>query len=91
MKREVGGCFNPSVTKIRMKAPECRWLGVTEMAGSHSSVTARLYSQKVYITLIKVEVTLPNSARLISCAGNNNNIQGLVPICKDIQFQKVDA
>ena len=67
------GAFNPSVTKVRMRATECRRIGVQKMAGTNSSLLARYYLQNVYTTSIEIEVTLPNPARLISCAGNNNN------------------
>ena len=45
---------------------------VEEMAGKQFS-NCHIMLTELDMTLIEVEVTLPDPAGLISCAGNNNN------------------
>ena len=45
---------------------------VEEMAGKQFS-NCQIILTELEMTLIEVEVTLSDPARLISCAGNNNN------------------
>ena len=47
---------------------------VEEMAGKQFS-NCQIILTELDMTLIEVEVTLPDPVRLIRCAGNNNNSQ----------------